>query len=64
VGAQDTPPYLPCEIGGEVTFTISGPTSGETTYLLGILALTLIAVTLIIANLAYTSSVKKKLEKA
>jgi hypothetical protein len=25
VGAKDTPPYLPCEIGGQAVFTIVGP---------------------------------------
>jgi hypothetical protein len=25
VGAKDTPTYLPCEIGGQATFTIAGP---------------------------------------
>jgi len=33
VGAKDTPTYLPCEIGGQATFTIVGPSSDAQTIL-------------------------------
>jgi hypothetical protein len=33
VGAKDTPPYLPCEIGGQAVFTIVGPSLDAQTIL-------------------------------